>query len=104
MLASSATSLGIKHPVVQNGIVKIPICFDDFKLYERKIKYLEWESLALKRIKRNHFIAFGLHNCYAEFWLPNYREFLQIVIGLSTFKTHDVISSDELFHEQNITE
>jgi hypothetical protein len=36
-LASSATSLGIELPVVQNGIVKIPIRYDDFELHERKI-------------------------------------------------------------------
>ncbi|MGH7791118.1 MAG: hypothetical protein ACREOB_02260, partial [Thermodesulfobacteriota bacterium] len=86
-LASSAYSLGRTLPVIQNRIVKIPILFDDFELYRSKMKYEEWEQKAIRIIKQNDFVAFCLHDCYAHYWLPYYREFLKKISGLGKFKT-----------------
>ncbi|MGH7801700.1 MAG: hypothetical protein ACREOW_13925 [Thermodesulfobacteriota bacterium] len=93
-LASSAYSLGIRLPEMQNRIVKIPILFDDFEMYKSKVKYEEWEQKAIDRIKQNDFVALGLHDCYAHYWLPYYREFLKKIIGLGKFKTLNEVANE----------
>lgn len=86
-LASSEYFLGMKLPEMRNRIVKIPILFDDFELYRSKINYEDWEQKAIRIIKQNDFVAFCLHDCYAHYWLPYYREFLKKISGLGKFKT-----------------
>jgi hypothetical protein len=86
-LASSAYSLGITLPEIQNRIVKMPILFDDFELYRSKMKYEEWERKAIEMIRQNDFVAFCLHDCYSHYWLPYYREFLNKISELGKFKT-----------------
>lgn len=86
-LASSARSLGIKFPKMENRIVKLPILFDDFDLYKSRMKYQEWEQKAIESIQQNNFAAFCLHDCYAPYWLPHYREFLKQIRGLGKLKT-----------------
>ena len=46
-LASSARLLGIRMPRLENGLVKIPIIFDDFDLYKGRLTYEEWEQRAI---------------------------------------------------------
>jgi peptidoglycan/xylan/chitin deacetylase (PgdA/CDA1 family) len=43
-VASSAQSLGLKNPKLESGIVKIPISFDDFDLYDKNRNYEKWEK------------------------------------------------------------
>jgi hypothetical protein len=93
-LASSANSLGIRTPEIKNRIVKIPILFDDFDMYKNKMKYEEWEQKVLDRIKQNDFVAFGLHDCYAHYWLPRYRKFLKKVRGLGKLKTLNEVANE----------
>ncbi len=93
-LASGARSLKIKVPRMENVIVKIPIFFDDFDLYQKKMNYKDWERMAIDRIKQNDFIAFCLHDCYADYWLPYYKEFLRKLTDLGTLKTLNEISSE----------
>jgi len=93
-LASSVTSLGIVRPVMQNRIVRIPILFDDFPLFQGRMKYADWERAALERIGNNHFVAFGLHDCYAPHWLPHYRDLLSRLSGLGTLRTVDAVAFD----------
>jgi hypothetical protein len=93
-LASSAFSLGITSPVMENRIVKIPIHFDDFDLYKRKISYEDWSQRAMDIIKENDFVAFCLHDCYADFWLPRYKEFLQNIRRLGKLKTLNEVSNE----------
>ena len=93
-LASSSSSLDTRSPKIQNGIVKIPILFDDFSLHEGKAKYEEWEKNAIDRIKQNYFVAFSLHDCYAHHWLPYYREFLQKIRVLGKLKTLNEVASE----------
>jgi hypothetical protein len=78
-------------------LVKIPIDFDDFPLYKRGEPFAQWESRALTIIERNDFVAFGLHDCYADFWLPHYRTFLKKISGLGKFKTLDAVANETLF-------
>jgi len=96
-LASSSNSLEIRLPEMQNRIVKIPILFDDFELYNENINFEVWEKKAISSIEENEFIAFGLHDCYDKFWLPRYREFLKKIRGLGAFKTMDEVASDVIF-------
>jgi peptidoglycan/xylan/chitin deacetylase (PgdA/CDA1 family) len=93
-LATSKSSLGIRLPQMENRIVKIPILFDDFKMYKLGVKYEDWEKEAIYTIKQYDFVAFCLHDCYAPFWLPYYREFLRKIRGLGKFKTLNEVANE----------
>jgi hypothetical protein len=95
-LANSAHSLGYRSPRVENRVVKIPIMFDDFGMYRHGIPYDEWEQKALQSVRENPFVAFSLHDCYADFWLPRYESFLGKLAGIGTFRTLDEVSSRTL--------
>lgn len=86
-LASSSWKLGYETPRLENRIVKVPIHFDDFPMVREKLSYDDWEARALEVIGKNHFVAFGLHDCYGDLWLPRYAEFLEKVKRLGTLTT-----------------
>lgn len=92
--ATSARRLGTTQPVMHNHLVKIPIHFDDFPLYKPGMSFAEWEKRAIAAIERNAFTAFGLHDCYADFWLPHYQDFLKRLDGLGEFKTLDQVANE----------
>ena len=79
---------------MQNRLVRVPILFDDFPLFQRRMSYAEWEQTALERIENNHFVAFGLHDCYAPHWLPHYPDFLRRLRGLGALRTINAVASD----------
>ena len=81
-------------PILENGIVKIPIAFDDFDLYESKLSYEEWDQRAVDQMRRNDFIAFCLHYCYAHYWLPHYEGFLKKVKELGDMRTLDEVAAE----------
>lgn len=95
-IASSVNSLKIELPKMQNGIVKIPILFDDYGMY-KAMSYDDWENKAINLIKQNDFIGFGLHDCYAHYWLPHYRKFLDKIRNLGKFKTLNEVASEVIF-------
>jgi hypothetical protein len=97
-LASSRKSIGVERPEVVRRIAKIPIEFDDYALHRGDLDYPAWERWALEKIAANDFVAFSLHDCYAEHWLPQYREFLEKVRGLGTLRTLDEVA-DRTFLE-----
>jgi len=101
-LASSAHSLGFDEPRLQNRIVKIPIQFDDFPMYRDGQAYDAWESQALETIENNAFVAFGLHDCYGEFWLPRYAEFLEKLRRLGTLVTMNHVA-DNIFLQNAVS-
>jgi len=82
---------------MKNRIVKIPILFDDFDMYKHGLPYDDWEQRAIETLRRNDFIAFSLHDCYAHFWLPRYESFLRKVSVLGTFKTLDEVANAAIF-------
>jgi hypothetical protein len=88
-IASSVRSLGTGVPVLGNGVVRIPIHFDDYPLYARGMPYEEWEEAALHTITQSKFVCFSLHDCYAPSWLPHYRQFLRKITSLGTLATLD---------------
>jgi peptidoglycan/xylan/chitin deacetylase (PgdA/CDA1 family) len=93
-LASSAYSFGFDTPQLQNRIVKIPILFDDYSLYTREYKYAQWEENALTKIAAHDFVALSLHDCYAPFWLPHYKRFLEKIRALGEFQTLDQVAAN----------
>jgi hypothetical protein len=95
-LASSTHSLGFDKPRLQNRIAKIPIHFDDFPMYRDGQAYDAWEAEAIATIENNQFVAFGLHDCYGEFWLPRYAEFLEKVRRMGKLVTMNQVA-DEVF-------
>jgi hypothetical protein len=99
--ASSAYSLGIRLPEMHNRIVKIPILFDDFDMYKNKMKYEDWQQKAVQMIKQNDFVAFCLHDCYAHYWLPYYRKFLEKVSGLGKLKTLNEVACEVILTNSN---
>jgi hypothetical protein len=92
-LASSARSLGFERPRIENGIVKIPIRFDDFSLHE-SVPYEQWEARALDLARETDFLAFSLHDCYADRWLERYPALIGCLLEMGEFKTLDAIAAE----------
>ncbi len=95
-LASSVYSLKITQPKLEKGIVNIPIMFDDYSMYKDKVSYQDWENKAIQVIKENDFVAFCLHDCYAQYWLPHYKNFLNKIRSMGKFKTLNQVSEEEI--------
>jgi hypothetical protein len=93
-LASSVRSLGITEPTVKNRLVYIPIHFDDWPLHSRRRDYISWEKRAIATIRAHHFVAFCLHDCYADRWLPFYERFLCEIRELGVFSTLDDVAAE----------
>jgi hypothetical protein len=98
-LASSSYSLGVDVPIMGNRLVKIPIEFDDYDLYQGKLSWDTWQAQALAGIEQRDFIAFSLHDCYAPFWLPHYESFLEKVAALGALTTmNQVLNTTVMRH------
>lgn len=93
-LGSSRAAFGFAAPKLERRLVKIPIAFDDFALYSEGKSYEAWEREALAEIEAAQFVAFGLHDCYAPFWLPHYPRLLERVQAMGTLATLDAIAAD----------
>lgn len=88
-------------PKMRNRIVKIPILFDDFDIYSNGMEYERWEENALESIKQNDFVAFCLHDCYGQFWLPHYRRFLDKIRSLGKLRTLNEVASEVILSNAN---
>lgn len=95
-LAMAERALGMRAPYLQNGIVKIPILTDDYALYRDHTPFDEWAERTLSQIREREFAAIGLHDCYGEWWTPNYEQFLSELSSLGQFMTMDEVA-DEVF-------
>lgn len=93
-MASSVSSLKFQLPQMKNRLVYIPVLFGDFQLYKLGTDYGDWEKQALNRIESNDFVAIDLHDCYGEFWLPHYRDFLKKIMELGTLKTLNEVAEE----------
>jgi hypothetical protein len=56
--------------------------------------YGAWERQVFHEIERGVFVAIGLHDCYAPWWLPNYRRLLDRLRSLGTVKTFDQVAAE----------
>jgi len=78
---------------MKNGVVKIPVEFDDFALYRRLLSYHAWEAEILEMVRRRPFFVLGLHDCYAPFWLNQYRSLLQQLKSRATLITLNEVAA-----------
>jgi hypothetical protein len=92
-LASSFWSLGTAEPTLRDGLVRLPIHFDDFPLYDRGIAYAEWETDALARIAEHEWTVLSLHDCYAHLWRDGYARFLDRIARLGELRTLDEVAA-----------
>jgi hypothetical protein len=83
-------------PVMLNHLVKIPIRLDDFPLYKSGMPFHEWEKQVIEEIRTRDFVAFGLHGCYADLWLPHYPAFLEKISRLATIQTMDAVADETI--------
>ena len=93
--AMSSRKLG-NVPVMQNHLSKIPIRLDDFPLYKSNMSFEDWENRVIEEIQNRDFVAFGLHDCYADLWLPHYAAFLDKISQLGTLKTLDTVADETI--------
>ena len=96
-LASSARSFGFAEPRLERRVAKLPVHFDDFRLYRGEMDYEEWESTVVDKIGAHPVTLIGLHDCYGSFWLPRYTRFLDRVRQLGTLRTLDEVAGALLF-------
>jgi hypothetical protein len=92
-LASSPGSIGTQEPAMRAGIARIPIRFDDFPLYKAGTSFEAWEAEVLNIIRDNDFTAFGLHDCYAHYWLGRFDEFLAKIQDLGRVETVGAVAN-----------
>ena len=50
--------------------------------------------MALEEVRARDFVAIGLHDCYAEHWLPRYRGFLIRLQELGELRTMDDVAAE----------
>ena len=60
------------------------------------MSYSEWVEQGLNIIERDEVIAFGLHDCYAEHWLPHYDRLLAKLGDLGECCTLDALANQVL--------
>ena len=71
-------------------------------MYRDGQAYDVWESQALETIENNAFVAFGLHDCYGEFWLPRYAELLEKIRRLGKLVTMNHVA-DNIFLQNAVS-
>jgi hypothetical protein len=92
-VASGEPSLGIEQPVMRNGIVRIPVNFDDFPLYNEPRDYDQWEERLLELVEERSIMVLCLHDCYAPFWLQRYGDLIEKLKAGATFRTLDQVAA-----------
>jgi len=92
-LASSPRSIKSEVPCMKNAVVKIPVQFDDFPLYRGLSSYHAWEAEILDTVRRQPFFVFGLHDCYAPFWLDHYHSLLQQLKARASLMTLNEVAA-----------
>jgi hypothetical protein len=93
--ACSARGLGHADCRLQRGIVKIPIQTDDYPL-SLGLTYEEWEAGLLDLAHGTPFLAFGLHDCYADRWVSHYPDLLKRLAEAGQFVTAEDICAELL--------
>ena len=93
-LASSSVSLGRSAPWKQGPLVRLPIHLDDFDLHRGRIGWEAWLARALALVREHDFVALGLHDCYAEHWLPHYDDLLRELKAIARLRTLDDVAGD----------
>lgn len=96
-LASSSWSLGgRRRPELAGRLVRLPILFDDYELYRRSLSWEQWQARALAAAERESFLAFSLHDCYGDLWLPGYERLLEALLQRRSLRTLDEVANDRI--------
>lgn len=93
-LASSCSSLGTDQPYVENGIVKIPVHMDDFPLHTGRSTYKQWRDSVFEVVEKHNVSVIGLHDCYADHWLPHYPSLLEMLKSYGSIRTLNEVCND----------
>jgi peptidoglycan/xylan/chitin deacetylase (PgdA/CDA1 family) len=92
-LASSRSSLKAEVPWMSDGIVKIPVHLDDYPMFQGRVSFAEWEREFWELVDSRDFVVIGLHDCYADCWLPYYEDFLHRALQRSSLMTLDEVAA-----------
>jgi hypothetical protein len=84
------------HCMLENGIVKVPIHYDDYPLFTGAKDYAQWESDVLELARGKPLFGLGLHDCYAGKWLDRYPLLLEKLASSGQFVNADQVC-DETF-------
>lgn len=95
-LASSRYSLGLEAPRLRGGIVRIPLAFDDWELHTGALDWPGFEQRLDEALAGRDFLAFGLHDCYAEHWLPHYEQLLERLQARARLATLDEVAAESV--------
>jgi peptidoglycan/xylan/chitin deacetylase (PgdA/CDA1 family) len=96
-LASSSWSFGgRRQPELSGRLVRLPILFDDYDLYRKALSWEEWEARALAAADRESFLAFSLHDCYGDLWLPRYERLLEAMMRRRSLRTIDEVADGRI--------
>jgi hypothetical protein len=98
--ASGPRSLGHADCRLDNGIIKIPIHFDDYSLSLGK-PYDQWEDELLCAARSKSFFGLGLHDCYAGRWLKRFPDLLDKLAAIGQFVSADEVC-DRMFLDESI--
>ena len=92
-LASARSSLSLEEPTLRDGIVFIPILFDDFALHEGEA-YEGWLEQGLDEMVEYDHAVISLHDCYGDQWLDHYPRLLATLSELGSFRTLDQVAAE----------
>ena len=88
-LPTGFSRLGPDGCGLQNGIVKIPVLTDDHLMATGQMDCGEWSRRLLETARNSAILSFGLHDCYARFWIDSYAELLDALSKIGRFVTAD---------------
>ena len=102
LVASCAKqSLNSQKCFLENGIVKIPILIDDHRMYDGRsytnqdrVPYELWLEMVEKIILENDVVTIGMHDCYSNFWIEQYDNFIGEMKRIGNFITCDQIANN----------
>jgi hypothetical protein len=83
----------VAEPRLVDGIVRVPVHFDDFRLYIDGLDFDSWQVDALAAIDRNELVVLSLHDCYGHLWLDRYAGFLEQVQARARLLTVDELAA-----------
>lgn len=95
-LLCSPLGLGSREIRLVNGLVKIPVHFDDFSLHTGDRDRDAWLRRLRALLASQPFVSVGLHDCYAGRWCDWYGDLLDELAATGDLRTCDEIA-DALF-------
>jgi hypothetical protein len=81
-------------PQMQDGVVRLPVEFDDFAVHSGALTYDAWEAKVLAEIQTRRYAAVGLHDCYAPVWIEHYPRLLAKLAEIAELWTLDQVAAD----------